>query len=445
MKGSKSEFVCRACGARTPKWVGRCPDCGGWDCLDEERAAPASLRARPARGADPVPLSEIASRPGPRRPTGIAEFDRALGGGLISGQAILVGGEPGIGKSTLLLQALGASGLRALYVCAEESPEQVKMRARRLGIEGREIHLLPETGMDETLAAMDRLDPDLTVVDSIQMMHLADAPGAPGSVGQVRECAMAATAKVKERRGALFLVGHVTKEGSIAGPRVLEHVVDTVLSFEGDRFQSYRLLRAVKNRFGPTMELGIFEMAEDGLRGVTDPSGIFLAGTATDAPGGAVVPCLEGRRPLLVEMQGLVSPSPYGTAVRRATGVDANRLPMLLSVLEKRGGLMLGGQDVFVNAVGGVRVTEPAADLGVVLAVASSFLEKPLPQNTVAAGEVGLRGEVRPVPRSETRLREAAKLGFTRAIFPPGGAGAAPAGIEVEEVSTITEALAFLQ
>jgi DNA repair protein RadA/Sms len=385
------------------------------------------------------------------RPTGVAELDRVLGGGLVAGQAVLLGGEPGIGKSTLLLQALGTmarSGVRCLYVCAEESAEQVRIRADRLGLGDADVNLLPETGAEDVLAVLEESAFEAAVVDSIQMMHLADVPSAPGSVSQVRECALALTAWAKRKGAAVFLVGHVTKDGSIAGPRVLEHVVDTVLYFEGERFQSFRLLRSVKNRFGPTLELGVFEMRQEGLVGVTDASRLFLGPAGSDAPGGAVVPCLEGRRPLLVEIQGLAAPSAYGTAVRRATGVDPNRMPMVLAVLEKRGGIPLAGRDVFVNAVGGVRVSEPAADLGMALAVASSVLDKAVPAGWVVAGEIGLRGEIRPVSREDVRLAEAEKLGFTAALFPSGSfpMGKPPSSrIRIVEISTIGEALAFLR
>jgi len=448
VKQPKPRFVCRECGSVQPKWVGRCPDCGTWDGLQEEKASSGPGRQGPGGGEGPVRLEAVRSRREARRGTGETELDRVLGGGLVEGQAVLLGGEPGIGKSTLLLQALGAmsrEGLESLYVCAEESAEQVKRRASRLGVTGSSVFLLAETGMEEVLRHMASMSPAVTVIDSIQMMHLAEAPGAPGTVSQVRECAMAACGRVKQGGGAVFLVGHVTKEGSIAGPRVLEHVVDTVLHVEGERFQSYRLLRAVKNRFGPTQELGVFEMRGDGLAGVESPSALFLDRRSLDAPGGAVVACMEGRRPLLVEIQGLVAPSPYGTATRRSTGLDAKRLPMLLAVLERRGGLALGGHDVFVNAVGGVTVHEPAADLAAALALASSFLEKALPPATVVAGEVGLRGEIRPVSRTDARLRESRKLGFKRAILPAGSFREGADGLERFEVSDIKEALEHLE
>jgi DNA repair protein RadA/Sms len=397
-----------------------------------------------------VQLADVEVRAQNRDSTGIEELDRVLGGGLVPGQVVLVGGEPGIGKSTLLLQALGMqskAGYRTLYVTGEESREQVRLRADRLGAGVEGLYVLAENDMKSVLEAMDDLAPEVTVVDSIQMMVLAGLPGAPGSVSQVRECGMALVSRSKGRGGTVFLVGHVTKDGSLAGPRTLEHMVDTVLYFEGDRFQSLRLLRSVKNRFGPTLELGVFEMTGSGLEGVADPSRLFLGTLGTGSPGGAVVPCLEGHRPLLVEIQSLVASSPFGTPVRRATGTDPNRLPMILAVLEKRGGLGISGRDIFVNVAGGIRVTEPAADLGVALAVASSFLERPLPGGSIVAGEIGLRGEIRPVSRAGMRIAEGKKLGFTRAIFPSGSLRKGEHGggrMEVEEVADMAEALRFL-
>jgi DNA repair protein RadA/Sms len=405
----------------------------------------ASPSGRPER------LEAVKGETRRRLETGIGELDRVLGGGLVPGQAALVGGEPGIGKSTLLLQVAGAraaAGGKVLYVSGEESPVQIKGRAERLGVGSGDLFVLAESDLEAVLRAVESLSPELIVVDSIQMMALSDVQGAAGSVSQVRECGAALVSHAKTSGEALFLIGHVTKDGNLAGPRTLEHVVDTVLYFEGDRFQSLRLLRSMKNRFGPTHDVGVFEMEESGLTGLEDPSSLFLGTAGSPCPGGAVVPCLEGKRPLLVEIQGLVAPTNYGTPVRRVTGPDPNRLPMVLAVLEKRGGLGLSGHDIFVNAVGGIRVTEPAADLGMALAVASSFLDRVLAPSTLVAGEVGLRGEIRPVSRLGLRLAEGRRLGFTRAIVAPGVGADVPGPdgtIEILGVASVAEALEHLE
>jgi len=427
--------------------VGWCPDCGEWDSLEQNISADRPRSPRPNRPSSPQVLDEIRVRTERRRSTGIDELDRVLGGGLVDGQVVLLGGEPGIGKSTLLMQALGkasSEGKRCLYVSGEESPGQIKIRADRLGVNGKELFILAETSLEAVLRSMEDLAPEITVVDSIQMMGYSGVPGIPGSVSQVRECGALLATQAKESGTIAFLVGHVTKDGTLAGPRTLEHIVDTVLYFEGDRFQSVRLVRAVKNRFGPTLELGVFEMTGEGLAGVADPSSLFLGSLEAGVPGGVVVPCMEGRRPLLVEIQSLVAPTQFGTPVRRVTGPDPNRLPMVLAVLEKRGGLRIGGQDVFVNAVGGIRVVEPAVDLGIALAVASSFLDRPVESGTLVAGELGLRGEIRPVSRLDARIAEGGKLGFRRAILPAdasAGKAGLPGALEIEWVSTIHDAL----
>jgi len=439
-------YVCQACGFASGKWLGRCPTCEGWGTLVEE---PETPRRRPAgRTAEPVALPDVRPLPEERLVTGIGELDRVLGGGIVPGSLVLVGGDPGIGKSTLALmmaQQLAVHGRRVLYVSGEESPQQTKMRADRIGADSRGILLLAETELEAVLDAARRLRPALLVVDSIQTMYRLDLGSAPGSVGQVRECAAALLQLAKTEGIAVLLIGHVTKEGTLAGPRVLEHTVDTVLYFEGERHQAYRILRAQKNRFGSTNEIGVFEMHADGLREIPNPSAVFLGDRPPDATGAAVVCVLEGTRPLLVEVQALVSPTAFGTPRRATSGIDYNRLLLLLAVLEKRAGLALGGCDVYVNAAGGVRVEEPAADLGVLLALASSYRNQPLDPKTVFCGEVGLSGEVRGVPQFGRRLQEAAKLGFRRVMGPRASLAAAPdTRIEVVGVGTVEEAIALL-
>jgi DNA repair protein RadA/Sms len=397
----------------------------------------------------PLSLEEISLDREMRLKTGIAEFDRALGGGLVSGSLVLVGGEPGIGKSTMLLQAAGhlsAQGVHCFYLSGEESPQQIRLRADRLSIQSKRLQVATGTGLEELLVTLDQLQPDLFIVDSIQTLHTHALPSAPGSVGQVREVAARLMTWAKETGTPTFLVGHVTKEGAIAGPKVLEHMVDTVLYFEGDRGHAFRILRSVKNRYGPTNEIGVFEMKESGLEEVGNPSRIFLEERPEGASGSVVIPCLEGTRPVLVEVQALVGPSPLGVPRRTAIGVDPNRISLLVAVIGKRMGMEMGDQDIFVNVAGGLRVDEPAADLGIVSALVSSFLDKPVPLETVIFGEVGLAGEVRGVSQPEMRLREARKLGFSRCILSKSnreGAGSSQSMIldGVESVQTLPEVL----
>jgi DNA repair protein RadA/Sms len=451
MPRATSVYRCQQCGFASPK-PGTCPDCkratGELVPLVEERAAlaPSGRRAAAPAGTRPVPLSEVAMDHGDRTLTGIAELDRVLGGGVVRGSLVLIGGDPGIGKSTLLLQAARALARvtpPVLYVSAEESAAQVKMRADRLGVAGDGLLLWAENDLASVQAELDTIKPRALVVDSIQTVFLPDLESAPGSVAQVRECGARLMTLAKGRGIATFLVGHVTKEGSLAGPRVLEHLVDTVLYFEGEHHHAYRVLRAVKNRFGSTNEIGVFEMAAGGLVEVPNPSGFFLAERPADAPGSVVVSALEGTRPLLLELQALVARASFGTPRRTVLGADYNRVCVLLAVLEKRGGLPIGNQDVFVSVAGGGRVLEPAADLGIVIAAASSYLERPVPGDVLILGEVGLTGEVRAVSGVETRLRAAAQLGFKSAIVPRGNVdGGLP--LPVKGVASVREALGAL-
>jgi len=445
-------YRCQECGFASPK-PGTCPDCrrasGAWVQLVEER--PATQRTA-RRGGTPTvpprPLKDISMERDDRVRTGIDELDRVLGGGVVRGSLVLIGGDPGVGKSTLLLQAARALARAAppvLYVTAEESAAQVKMRADRLGIAGDGLLLWPENDLSLVQAQLDDAKPRSLVIDSIQTVFLPELESAPGSVAQVRECGARLMTLAKSRGIATFLVGHVTKEGALAGPRVLEHLVDTVLYFEGERHHSYRVLRAVKNRFGSTNEIGVFEMAEGGLVEVKNPSGFFLAERPEKAPGSVVVSSLEGTRPVLLELQALVAPAPVGTPRRTVLGADYNRVCLLLAVLEKRAGVPLGSQDVFVNVAGGARVTEPAADLGIVVAAASSYMDRPVPGDVLVVGEVGLTGEVRAVAGLELRLREAAALGFRRAIVPQSNVLEPPkTSLDVRGVATVGDALTVL-
>jgi len=421
MAKAKSVFVCSECGATALKWMGLCPSCGEAGTMSEQ---PAERGASGGRGpaATPVPLAGIEAREVERVATGIAELDRVLGGGLVAGQVTLIGGDPGIGKSTLLLQALAALGgaRQALYVSGEESAEQVALRARRLGVGAAGVGLLAEIQLERVLGALQAARPEVAVVDSIQTLWSDTLQSAPGSVAQVRECAAQLTRHAKKAGMALFIVGHVTKEGAIAGPRVLEHIVDTVLYFEGDPHSAFRLVRAVKNRFGAVNELGVFAMTDAGLRAVQNPSALFLQRHGRDVAGSCVLATLEGTRPLLVEIQALVDAAHAPNPRRLSVGLEQNRLAMLLAVLHRHAGVATMDQDVFVNAVGGVRIGEPAADLAVALAIVSSLTDRPIPGKLLAFGEIGLAGEVRPAPRGQDRLKEAAKLGFERAILPAG-------------------------
>jgi len=417
---SNTIFVCQSCGAEHRKWIGQCPDCRAWNSITEQQITPVSMRSGKAAPLVITPITEIDSRKSPRRSTGLHELDRVLGGGLVPGSAVLIGGAPGIGKSTLLLQAsrnLAEQGT-VFYVTGEESPQQVRLRGERIQAEHEAIHLAASTDLEAILATIDKLKPSTVIIDSIQTTVTSRLSSAPGTVAQVRDCAAGLIQSAKQHGHALVIAGHVTKDGSIAGPRVLEHMVDAVLYFEGDRGHAHRILRAVKNRFGPAGEIGVFEMTDKGLIGIRDASRIFLAERAVDVPGSVILACMEGTRPLLVEVQALVAPTVYATPKRSAVGLDTGRISMLAAVLERRIGLPLGQQDVYVNVVGGARILEPAADLAVMLAIISAYQERPMPADMVAFGEVGLTGEIRPVGQPEARVREAANLGFAQLLLP---------------------------
>lgn len=456
MPKSTTKFVCQQCGFEAAKWMGRCTDCGAWNSMVETVLAPRPASAERAAGpiisVAPIAAPDVAALAEDRRATGSPELDRTLGGGLMPGSLVLLGGEPGIGKSSLLLKVAGniaQAGATTLYVCAEESPQQVKLRAERLGALHPRLFLLPATEIEAVTEQIERMAPALVVVDSIQTVATSLISSAPGSVSQVRDCALQLMRVAKRTHIPICLIGHVTKEGAVAGPRTLEHMVDAVLYLEGERFQTFRLLRGVKNRFGATHEIGVFEMRGDGMVDVTNPSGLFLAERRSDATGSAVVVSMEGTRPLLVETQALVTPTVFGAPRQTATGVDRTRLQMLLAVLTKRAGLALSTQDVFVNVVGGFELTEPAVDLGVALAIASNFVERRIAADLVALGEVGLGGELRAVPRLGQRVREAVKLGFRRVVAPPSRARAESdlanslTGLDVEllEAATLSEAI----
>ena len=443
---AKTVYTCRECGGISPKWLGKCPHCNAWNTLDEGVAEPTVAKNRfqsLARAMPVTTLSDVEAAEIAHQSTGQEELDRVLGGGIVAGGVVLIGGDPGIGKSTLLLQALDAMSqhIKVLYVTGEESAAQVALRARRLGLSGKHVRVLAEIQLERILAAMASEAPAFCVIDSIQTVYSDQLTSAPGSVAQVRECAAQLTRVAKTSGCAVVLVGHVTKEGALAGPRVLEHIVDTVLYFEGDTHSSFRLVRAIKNRFGAVNEIGVFAMTERGLKGVSNPSAIFLSTHGEPVPGSCVMVTLEGTRPLLVELQALVDsggPSPR----RLSVGLDRDRLAMLLAVLHRHAGVSCMDQDVFVNAVGGVRIGEPAADLAVMLAIQSSLRGKPLPRGFFAFGEVGLAGEVRPAPRGQERLKEAAKLGFSVAVVPKANAPKKPIeGLTVHAVERIEQAI----
>ncbi len=444
MARPKIVFQCQSCGYASPKWLGKCPDCSSWNSFSEEQRI---TKFSATSTAEPVSLSKITASSYERTTTGIDELDRTLGGGVVRGSVVLIGGDPGIGKSTIILQAL--EGLtevgKLLYVSGEESPEQVKMRADRLGIKSDDIILLPETSLEGIMTVAREIKPKVIVIDSIQTIFSQDLPSSPGSVGQIRECATKLMFMAKKNGTPLFLIGHVTKEGAIAGPKVLEHIVDTVLYFEGDKGNPFRLIRAVKNRFGPANEIGVFEMTEKGLREVDNPSQLFLSEKPNDVSGSVVTVCIEGTRPLLVEIQALVSTSKFGVPRRMGLGVDSNRINLLIAVLDKRIGMQLGGMDIFVNVVGGLKIDEPAVDMGIITAIASSMKNKPVAQGTITFGEVGLSGELRAISQSETRIKEAAKLGFKKAIVPTNNAKKIKVpDIEIIGVKNVEEALDIL-
>ncbi|MBD3348833.1 MAG: DNA repair protein RadA [Candidatus Eisenbacteria bacterium] len=441
----RSVFMCTECGHESPKWMGRCPGCGEWNTFVEQGVREGRVDRDRVR-ARAVSLAEIKTGDSERMVTGVAELDRVLGGGVVPGVVVLVGGDPGIGKSTLLLQAsdrLSAAGETVLYVSAEESGSQVKLRARRLGVASDRIAVLSDTDVTHVLDEASRVSPGALVVDSIQAVEHPEAAGSAGSVSQVRTCAAELVRYAKEAAVPVFIVGHVTKQGSIAGPRILEHMVDTVLYFEGDKRFPYRILRAVKNRFGSTDEIGVFEMTVDGLREVKDPSELFVTEGRGPSAGSVVIATAEGTRALMVEIQALTGLTSYSVPQRTSTGVDRRRLPLVLAVLERKAGLSLGNRDVFVSVAGGVRVEEPAADLGIALAVASSYWDQPVDARTACFGEIGLGGEVRRVALGERRAQEAARLGYRRIIVPTAAVdtSARPDGLDVVGVRSVAEAV----
>ena len=457
MAKEKTVYVCSACGYETPRWMGKCPGCNAWNTMEEQapqasvsQAAPVKAnKQRGGTGAKALRLDEIPEENAARASTGIGELDRVLGGGVVEGSLMLVGGDPGIGKSTLLLQVsehLARQGARVLYISGEESARQIKMRARRLGVSADSLLILSENAMDAAEKRWEEIQPDYMIIDSIQTMYRPDMASAPGSVSQVRECASLLMRMAKTTGCAVFLVGHVTKEGAIAGPRILEHMVDVVLYFEGDRQHDHRILRAVKNRFGSVNELGLFEMHEKGMLPVANPSEMLLSERAKNVPGSCVIPAIEGSRPMLVDVQALALQTAYGTPRRTTNGFDAGRLALLLAVLEKRAGVSLFNQDVYVNVAGGLSLSEPAADLALCAAVASSVRDTCIPGDWAVMGEVGLAGEIRAVSQCERRLSECARLGFTSAVLPRENARhlKAPEGMRVYGVETLAEALSIL-
>ncbi|MEA2040552.1 MAG: DNA repair protein RadA [Thermodesulfobacteriota bacterium] len=443
-KQNRSIYVCQSCGYQTPKWMGRCPDCGQWNSIVEETQRPEGKVRKSPSMTRPQAIDAISLAPEPRLKTGISEFDRTLGGGIVPGSLVLVGGDPGIGKSTLILQVLDAlakQGLCALYLSGEESAQQIKLRAERLSVHSNSLYIVTGTCIEDLFEGIDSIKPDILAVDSIQTFYTDAITSAPGSVGQVREVASRLMIYAKQSGLPVFLIGHVTKDGAIAGPKVLEHIVDTVLYFEGDRGHVFRILRSVKNRYGSTNEIGVFEMKDTGLTEVGNPSRIFLEERPKGVPGTIVIPCIEGTRPVLVEIQALVGPSPLGMPRRTAVGVDHNRISLLVAVLGKRIGMQLGDQDIFVNVAGGLRVEEPAADVAIVSAMMSSFLDRPVDRETVVFGEVGLTGEIRGVNQPGLRIKEAKKLGFSRCLLPRSSleGSSAPQEIALEGVGSVQE------
>ncbi len=452
-KISKTIFICQTCGCQTPKWMGKCPDCGEWDTFAEETQSskPSQGSAKFSRTGlsdktKPIPIDSIEIEDEERISTGIGEFDRVLGGGLVAGTLVLIGGDPGIGKSTLMLQALyglAERGLKVLYVSGEESVRQIRLRSKRLGTISSGMLVVSEVDLELILAMTAQTQPDVLVIDSIQTMFNSDLSSAPGSVSQVRESAMRLMLMAKKSNIPTFLVGHVTKEGAIAGPKLLEHMVDTVLYFEGDRSHVFRILRAVKNRFGSTNEIGVFEMKEKGLREVLNPSAVFLSERPSNAPGSVVTASMEGTRPILVELQALASSTNFGTPRRTILGLDHNRVALLAAVMEKKLGMHLMSHDIFMNVAGGVKVDEPAVDMGIVSAIASSFLDKPIPEGNVLIGEVGLTGEVRAISHVEIRVAEVKKMGFTKCFVPKSNLKRMTEipGIEIFGIKSVIEAI----
>lgn len=473
-KSPKKQFLCNNCGSVHPKWFGKCPDCGTWDALEEYRQATTDVHRPSAvdrsigdltRGAEALTLAEIDTDSIARIPTGINEFDRILGGGIVPGSATLVGGEPGIGKSTLLLQVAGTMGHASppaptkphvpspkpyqptvLYVTSEESARQTKLRAQRISLSSPSLRILAETNMERIAHQIEKHKPDVVIVDSIQMIYRPDLPAAPGSVTQLRDCCMQLVYLAKSTGTAVIVVGHVTKAGTLAGPKIIEHIVDTVVYFEGDRFHSHRIVRCVKNRFGSTHEVGVFEMTGDGLKEVADPASLFVHSHGQPTSGTLLTAAMQGSRVMVLEVQALTASSVIGAARRKTSGVSNDRVSMILAVLEKRCDLKLAADDVFVNVAGGVKVIEPAIDLAIALAIASAHINRPIAPGTLAVGELGLGGEVRPVPQLEARLKESSRLGGSQAIIPPLGKSGVPKlnGMAIHEVRRVNQALAAL-
>lgn len=451
---SKTVFVCGECGYETPKWVGKCPGCGEWNTMVEDvrlpQKAAVSAAPRPAHTFSAIPLSQINAADEHRFVTGISELDRVLGGGIVKGSVILLSGDPGIGKSTILLQVCNAlqGNIKILYVSGEESAIQIKLRAKRIGVESEAVSVMTETDVQTVCEYINSARPDLVMIDSIQTMQHPDISSSPGSIVQVRESANLLLRTGKSLDIPIFIVGHVNKGGDIAGPKVMEHIVDTVLYFEGERNQSYRILRAIKNRFGSTNEIGVFEMTETGLAEVENPSAMMLSGRMRDVSGGCITCIIEGTRPILAEVQGLVAATGFGNARRTAAGFDYNRLNLLLAVLEKRLGLMFSNLDTYINIVGGIRLDEPAADLAVAMALVSGLRDIPIDENTIVFGEIGLSGELRSVPRAQARVNEAERMGFTRCILPTAclkQINSAPGGIKLIGVKRLSDAVAFIK